>query len=63
MVSLQNLVESVGTYRAKMQAILRGWEHMPLNLALRIRDYSGLSITEIYSDLIELDKELSREET
>ena len=36
---------------------------MPLNLALRIRDYSGLSITEIYSDLIELDKELSREET
>ena len=63
MVSLQNLVESIGTYRAKMRAILRGWEHMPLDLAVRIRDYSGLSITEIYSDLIELDKELSGEET
>ena len=63
MVSLQNLVEAVGTYRAKMRAILRGWAHMPLDLAMRIREYSGLSITEIYSDLIELDKELNGEET
>ena len=30
---------------------------MPLDLARRIQEYTGLSITEIYADLIRLDKE------
>lgn len=56
MISLQNLVDAVGSYRAKLYGILHGWDHMPLELARRIQNYSGLSITEIYSDLIAIDE-------
>ena len=62
LVSLQSLIDAVGSYRARFVRILRGWEHMPLDLARRIQEYTGLSITEIYADLIQLDKEGSIEE-
>ena len=57
LVSLQSLIDAVGSYRARFVRILLGWEHMPLDLARRIQEYTGLSITEIYADLIRLDKE------
>lgn len=63
MISLQSFIEGVGSYRAKLYGILRGWDHMPLELARRIQEYSGLSITEIYADLIALDKEARIEES
>lgn len=63
MVSMQSLIDAVGSYRAKFVRILRGWDHMPLDMARRIQEYSGLSITEIYADLIRFEKEGSFEET
>ena len=40
-----------------MNLILKGLAHMPLETAMRIQKVSGLSLYEIYYDLIELDKE------
>ena len=41
----------------KMNHILKGLAHMPLETAMRVQEVSGLSLYEIYYDLIELDKE------
>ena len=55
-VGLNELSEIAKVSSLKMREILRGWRHLPLDAAKRIKKASGLTITQIYSDLIELDR-------
>lgn len=55
-VSFKEFAAAVGCPQAMLKAILKCWYHMPLDLATRIKSFSGLSVTEIYSDLIEIDR-------
>lgn len=54
-IGLGELSEIAKVSTARMREILRGWRHLPLDAAKRIKKASGLTIGEIYSDLIELD--------
>ena len=55
-VSLTELAEYANCSVPKMRDILRGWYHLPLSAALGIKKHSGLTLSEIYSDLIRLDQ-------
>ena len=52
-VSLRTLASHGNCTIKQMKYILRGWSHMPLDVALRISQCSGLTIAEIYSDLLQ----------
>ena len=43
----------------EMSNILNGLDHLPLETARKIQKISGLSIYEIYMDLLNLEKEAS----
>ena len=51
-VSLRTLASHGNCTVKRMKYILRGWSHMPLDVALKISQCSGLTIAEIYSDLL-----------
>lgn len=55
-VSFKDFSEAVRCPQATLNAILKCWKHMPFDLALKIKAFSGLSIEEIYSDLLKLDE-------
>lgn len=57
LVSMRELADTARISVQKMNLILKGLEHLPLETAKRIQKASGLSLYEIYYDLIELDKE------
>ena len=56
-IPLKAFATAVKVPAQELNAILNGWKHMPLSLAKRIRSFSGLSLHEIYSDLLEIDRE------
>ena len=63
LVSMRELAGYADVSVQKMNLILKGMAHMPLETAKRIKKRSGLSIYEIYYDLIEIEREQeSREE-
>lgn len=55
-VSLSRLAGYAGCSIPDMRDILRGWKHLSLTAARGIKKHSGLTISEIYSDLIRLDR-------
>ena len=57
LISMRELADITHTPVQKMNHILKGLAHMPLETAMRVQDVSGLSLYEIYYDLIELDNE------
>ena len=56
-ISFRDFAGSVGLTVQELKEILQGWKHMPLNTAKKIRDFTGLTLYEIYFDLLELDRE------
>ena len=57
LVTMRELASSAGMTVQGMNQILNGFRHMPLKTAKRIKKRSGLSLYEIYLDLLKLDKE------
>ncbi len=57
LITMRELSELVGTTPQSISKILNGLEHMPLEIAQRIQAKSGLSLYEIYMDLLEPEKE------
>ena len=57
LISMRELADITHIPVQKMNHILKGLAHMPLETAMRVQEVSGLSLYEIYYDLIELDKE------
>ena len=57
-VTMQDLSASAGVTVKGLSRILNGLDHLPLGTARRIQMRSGLSLYEIYMDLLELEKEL-----
>ena len=57
LITLRELANSAGMTVQGMNQILNGFRHMPLETARRIKKRSGLSLQEIYLDLLELDRE------
>lgn len=62
LIPMQSFARQTGYSNAKLNAVLKCWEHMPLSMAEKIRDVTGLSINEIYQDLLILDTERENEE-
>lgn len=60
-VNLNELASYGGISVARMRDILRGWRHMPLSVALGISEHTGLTVEEIYGDLLKLDAKLGEE--
>lgn len=60
LVTMRELASSAGMTVQGMNQILNGFRHMPLKTAKRIKKRSGLSLYEIYLDLLKLDKETHR---
>jgi len=60
LITMRELASSAGMSAQGMNQILNGFQHMPLETARRIQKKSGLSLYEIYLDLLELDKERQR---
>lgn len=58
LVTMQDLSSAAGVTVQGLSRILNGLDHLPLETARRIQTRSGLSLYEIYMDLLELEKEL-----
>ena len=56
-ISLKNFAKAIRVPTQELNEILNGWRHMPLQTAQRIKEFSGLSLHEIYADLLEIEKE------
>ena len=56
-ISLRQFADMIGIPKQRLREILIGWRHLPLEAAQKLSDASGLSIEEIYSDIIEHSKE------
>lgn len=59
LVTMRDLSSSAGKTVMEMSNILNGLDHLPLETARKIQIISGLSIYEIYMDLLNLEKEAS----
>ena len=59
LVTMRDLSLSAGKTVLEMSNILNGLDHMSLETARKIQTVSGLSIYEIYMDLLNLEKEAS----
>ena len=57
LITMRELASSAGMSVQGMNQVLNGFRHMSLETARRIQKKSGLSLYEIYLDLLELDKE------
>ena len=57
LISMRELAGIAGMTVQEMSNILNGLSHMPLKAARRIQRRSGLRISEIYMDLLEIEKE------
>ena len=57
LATMRELSELAGTTVPRISKILNGFEHLPLEIAQRLQIETGLSLYEIYIDLLELDKE------
>jgi len=57
LISMRDLASIAGVTAQEMGNILNGLAHMPLKTARRIQKKSGLRISEIYMNLLEIDKE------
>ena len=57
LITMRELASSAGMTVQGLNQVLNGFRHMSLETARRIQKKSGLSLYEIYLDLLELDKE------
>ena len=60
LITMRQLADAAGISIQGMNRILSGMNHMPLETARKIQRKSGLSLYEIYSDLIEQDKRFGK---
>ena len=60
-ISLKDFAKAIKVPTQELNEILQGWRHMPLKVAQKIKDFSGLSLHAIYSDLLEIDRENGEE--
>lgn len=56
-IPLKTFAKEIKVPTQELNEILNGWRHMPLSTAERIKQFSGLTLHEIYSDLLEIDRE------
>ena len=63
LIPMQSFARQTGYSNTRLNAVLKCWEHMPLSMAEKIRDVTGLSLREIYQDLLILDAERENEAT
>lgn len=55
-ISLKSLSDMTGIPTQRLREILRGWQHLPLAAAAKIAAHSGLTVEDIYSDIIALEQ-------
>ena len=60
-IGLLNLSNMTNIPSGALHSIFKGWTHMPLRTARKIQRCSGLTIAEIYSDLLKIDEEENSE--
>lgn len=59
-LSVRGISKCIGIPTQELTEILHGWRHLPLKYAQKLKRVSGLTIREIYADLLRIDEEEGR---